>query len=66
MGNDLAWKHPQILAITDCDTMFMFLIKKVKVLKKCMKQVQKVNLLNGFSKTSAVGFKVSQNAAKFV
>ena len=31
-----------------------------------MKQVQKVNLLNGFGKISTVDYKVSQNVSKFI
>ena len=47
----------------------MFSAEKVKVLKKCMKQIQKVrgvSLLNGFGETSAVDYKVSQNVSKFI
>ena len=55
------------IPITGCDTTsFMFSVGKVKDLKKCMKQVQKVSLLNRFAKTLTVDFKVSQNSSKFI
>ena len=53
LAKDLAWKVPQSAG-------------KVKILKKCMKQAQKVSLLNEFGETSTVDFKVTQNTSKFL
>ena len=43
-----------------------FLLGRVKVLRKFMKQGQKVNLLKGFGETSTFDYKVSQNASKYI
>ena len=60
LGNDLALKHPHIHAITGCvTTSFMFSVGK----QKCMKQVQKVRVLNGFGETSAADYKKFQKVS---
>ena len=43
-----------------------FLLGRVKVGRKFMKQGQKVNLLKGFGETSTFDYKVSQNASKYI
>lgn len=40
--------------------LFCFLLGKVKVMEKCMTQVQKVSVLNGFGETLAADYKKSQ------
>ena len=53
LGKDLVLKLSHIHVVTGCDTKsFMFSVRKVKVLKKRMKQVRKITLLDGFGKTS--------------
>ena len=67
LGNDLALKLSHNHAITCCDTTYFILyVGKKEVLKKSMKQDQKVSLLNGFRATSTVDYQVSQNVSKFI
>ena len=53
LGKDLVLKLSHIHVVTGCDTKsFMFSVRKVKVLKKRMKQVRRITLLDGFGETS--------------
>ena len=65
VGNDLVLKLPHIHAITGCGTIsFTFSVEKEKVLGKCMKELQKVSLLDAF--WEIVDYKLSQNILKFL
>ena len=67
LGKEIALKLPHVHAITGCDTTsFMFSVGKIKVLKKCMKQIKQLDLLSGFGESSVINHEIIQNVSKFI